>query len=135
MSIFRFDAKDSQFGIADGTEVTMTLPLSVCNPRTPTVIGNTTTAMSGMVGATRIRGWKYEGEMTLPDIPWAMLPSMIDFAEAMKYGYSNPFFFDGTDMFGHYRTFYAVVTNEKIELPNRFCKAWTASFSYRETLQ
>lgn len=88
--------------------------------------------MSGAAGATRFRGSGYEGRMTLPYIPQTILPTFIDFTEAMKYGYSNPFFFDGTDMFGHYISFYAMVIDTKIDTPNVNCKIWTSSFSYRE---
>jgi hypothetical protein len=134
MSIFQFSVRNSQFpdDRGEGQLVTMNHNLSQCNPRTPSRVGSSTTSLSGDRGTTRVRGKTYDYQMVIPDIPWEMLPIMIDFAESMQYGYANPFLFNGTDMFGHYITFTAIVTDDKINLPNRWCKAWTASFNCRE---
>lgn len=130
--IFTIRDGEDQILRPDGTEYEWFVRINGLKPLVPQRIGKSTMSISGKSGETRIRGTVIKDVITIPQVTLAELPIARDFANAMMYGFANPFYFDGTDNPGIHRPFWGVVVEDITPISNESCTEWSMSIPFTE---
>lgn len=131
--IFTVRDGEDQAARPDGAEYNWYVRINNLKPLVPKRVGTSTMSISGKSGETRIRGTVVRDTIVIPYITLAQLPIARDFANSMVYGFSNPFYFDGTDNPGIHRPFWGVVTDDELTpIENFGCNSFSMSIPFTE---